>query len=79
MFEPSDLSIDPLTGDIFLLSSVGKTILCLTADGKIKFAYHFTQDLFKQPEGITFTEDGSMLISDEGRKGKANLIRLKRT
>jgi uncharacterized protein YjiK len=77
-FEPSDIGIDPITSDLYILSSVGNSILCLNRSGQIKFAYHLNGDLFKQPEGITFAKDGTMLISDEGRKGKANLIRLKR-
>ena len=77
-FEPSDLCIDPLTGDIFVLSSVGKTILSMKPDGSINFAFHLDPSIFKQPEGITFVKDGSMLISDEGRGGKANLIKIQR-
>jgi uncharacterized protein YjiK len=77
-FEPSDIGIDPITSDVYILSSVGNTILCMSREGKINFAWHINPALFKQPEGITFAKDGTMLISDEGRRGKANLIRLKR-
>ncbi len=78
MFEPSEVGIDPLTNDVYVLSSVGKTILALTYDGKIKFAFHLNPELFKQPEGISFSKDGSMFISDEGKGGKANLIKIRR-
>jgi uncharacterized protein YjiK len=78
MFEPSEVGIDPLTNDVYVLSSVGKTILALTYDGKIKFAFHLNPEIFKQPEGISFSKDGSMFISDEGKGGKANLIKIKR-
>ena len=77
-FDPSELCIDPLTNDIYILSSVGKSILVLSYDGKIKFALHLDKNIFKQPEGLTFSYDGTMYISDEGRGGKANLIKLSR-
>jgi uncharacterized protein YjiK len=77
-FEPSELCIDPFTNDIFILSSVGKTILSMNYNGKINFAFHLNPHLFKQPEGLTFSKDGSMYISDEGKDGKANLIKINR-
>jgi len=78
LFEPSEICIDPLTDDVYLLSSVGKTILALTNDGKIKFAVRLDPEIYKQPEGLAFNSDGSMFISDEGRGGKANLIKINR-
>lgn len=78
LFEPSEICIDPFTNDVYVLSSVGKTLLSMTYDGKINFAIHLDPEIFKQPEGMTFSPDGSMLISDEGKGGKANLIKLHR-
>lgn len=77
-FEPSEVGIDPMTNDIYVLSAVGKTIMAMTTDGKIKFAYSLHPGFFKQPEGIAFSKDGSLYISDEGKGGAANLIKLKR-
>ena len=78
LFEPSEICIDPVTDDVYILSSVGKTFLALTYDGKIKFAVHLNPEIYKQPEGLAFSNDGSMFISDEGRGGKANLIKINR-
>ena len=78
LFEPSEICIDPMTDDVYVLSSVGKTILAITYEGKIKFAVHLDPELYKQPEGLTFSKDGSMYISDEGKGGKANLIKINR-
>jgi uncharacterized protein YjiK len=78
LFEPSEISIDPFNNDVYILSSVGKTILQLDEDGTIISAYHLDPEIYKQPEGLTFSADGNMFISDEGREGKANLIRIKR-
>ena len=78
LFEPSELCIDPITEDVYILSSVGKTILALTSEGKLKFSVHLNPELYKQPEGLTFSKDGTMYISDEGKGGKANLIKISR-
>ena len=78
LFEPSEVGIDPFTNDIYVLSSVGKTIVAMTYTGNIKFAFHLDPQIFKQPEGIAFSNDGSLFISDEGKNSKANLIKLQR-
>lgn len=78
LFEPSELCIDPITEDIYILSSVGKTIMAMTSEGKLKFSVHLNPELYKQPEGLTFSKDGTMYISDEGKGGKANLIKISR-
>jgi uncharacterized protein YjiK len=78
VFEPSEVAIDPVTNDIYILSSVGKSIVCLSYVGIIKFSFHLDSEIYKQPEGIAFDKDGNMVISDEGRGGKANLISISR-
>jgi uncharacterized protein YjiK len=78
VFDPSEVAVDPVTNDVYILSSVGKTMLCLSYDGQIKFSFHLNSEIYKQPEGIAFTSDGNMVISDEGRAGKANLITIGR-
>ncbi len=77
-FDPSDLAIDPFSDDIYLLSAEGKTLLVMTYTGNIKFALRLNPEIYKQPEGIIFSSDGDLFISDEGRGGRANLIRLRR-
>jgi uncharacterized protein YjiK len=73
-FEPSEIAIEPGTGDVYILSSVNKTLLVLSNSGEYKCAVHLNPSLYKQPEGITFSNDGELLISDEGKDKKANLI-----
>jgi hypothetical protein len=53
----------------------------VTADrkGNIKKMYELDPKLFKQPEGITFTPTGDLLISNEAAlTGSANILIFKR-
>jgi hypothetical protein len=47
----------------------------LSPDGKISEILQFKGKEFKQPEGIAFSEDGKLFISNEaGKNGKGNII-----
>jgi len=70
---PSGIAIHPLTGDVFIVSAVGNTLLVLSNKGEIKYAAHLSKRGFKQPEGITFDNNGTLYIANEGQKGKANI------
>ena len=74
LFEPSELAINPISGDIYLLSSAGKKMVVLDVAGNIKCVEKLDPHQFKQPEGIAFTPDGDLYISDEGKEGKANIL-----
>jgi hypothetical protein len=64
-FKPSAGAIHPITGDLFLVSSVNKILVVAANDGKVKDVYQLNPKLFKQPEGLTFTPGGDLLISNE--------------
>lgn len=78
-FEPSEIAIEPGTNDVYILSSVDKTLLVLDHDGNYKCAVRLNPGIFRQPEGLTFSSDGQMIISDEGKEKKANLIFLEQS
>ena len=47
-------------------------------DGKIKASYKLDPKIYKQPEGITFTPNGDLIISNEfGETGTATLLLMK--
>lgn len=75
-FNPSALAVHPLTGDFYVLSSAGKTLLVLRADGTVRHIIKLDKDIFPQPEGMCFDLDGSLFISSEGKGGAALLYRL---
>jgi len=72
-FMPSAVDVHPLTGDWYLLSSVGKLLLVFSAQGELKVGKRLDPKQFAQPEGLCFLPDGTLLISNEGKGGKADI------
>ncbi len=77
-FKPSAIAVDPLTNDVYILSSVGKLIVVLNSNYTIKAVQKLPSSIYAQPEGICFSPNGDLFISNEGKKDKANLYRFKR-
>lgn len=75
IFGPSGVAVHPLTGDIYITSSVGKILVVLHRNGKIKHIIKLKKKVHAQPEGITFAKDGTLYISNEGKDGKAVIHR----
>lgn len=71
-FKPSAAAIHPLTGELYILASVNKALVILDKDHSVKRCYKIDPGLFRQPEGITFTPKGDLIISNEANgKGTA--------
>lgn len=73
-FHPSALAVHPKSGDIYILSSKGKTMMILNSEGKIIALEKLDKKIHTQPEGIVFDKDGTLYISNEGKKGKNGTI-----
>lgn len=70
----SGAAVHPLTGEIYVISAVSKLLLILDKNYSVK-SFHRLGSLFKQPEGITFSSSGTMIISNEAADaGTANLL-----
>ena len=76
-FRPSDVAINPQTGEIYVLEGVHPKLMILDASGAIKTVFELDKDDFAQPEGITFSPDGRLFISNEGHGGTATIVELK--
>lgn len=68
---PSAIAVHPLTGQLFLTSSVGKVLMVLNPDGRIDHLERLSKKLFPQPEGLAFADDGTLYISSEKKKDRA--------
>jgi uncharacterized protein YjiK len=75
IFSPSGIERHPKTGTFFLLTGKGRAIVEISKEGKVLSEESLNDKIHKQPEGITFLPDLTMLISDEGAGGKAKLTR----
>ena len=74
-FSPSGLAVHPITGEIFIISSVGKILMVLDSEGSILHLEKLKKKIHAQPEGICFDIDGTLYISNEGKNGSAKLHR----
>jgi uncharacterized protein YjiK len=73
--KPSAAAINPLTHELYILASVNKLLIITDLRGNVKEVYPLDASIYKQPEGITFTPWGDMLISNEaGESGNANIL-----
>ena len=73
-FKPSGASINPVTGEIYIISSINKLLVVGDRNGTLKEIYHLDPSIFTQPEGITFAPNGNLFISNEGGKTHAAAI-----
>jgi uncharacterized protein YjiK len=64
-FRPSGVAVHPVTGEIYVLAYVQRSLLVFGSDGKPKHITKLKSSLFPQPEGITFAPNGDMYISNE--------------
>lgn len=74
-FQPSGIAVHPISGHIYIISSVGKLLLVVNTKGEIINLTSLNKKLFEQPEGICFLPNGDMFISNEGRSGKGTLLK----
>jgi len=74
-FKPSGIAIHPLTGNIFILGSVGKLMLVLSRKGEILAIIRLSSMLFPQPEGMCFSPDGNLYIANEGAGQEGTILK----
>ena len=74
LFMPSAIAIHPVNKNYYLLSSKNKLLISVDSDSNIIDVVAFSEPLMQQPEGITFSEQGTMYISNEGKSGKPNVL-----
>jgi uncharacterized protein YjiK len=71
---PSGIAVDPRSGERVLVAARQDALVRLTADGDLLQAIILEKKgRHKQAEGIEITQDGRMLIADEGGDGRARL------
>ncbi len=76
-FKPSAAGLNPVTGKLFILASVGKLLVVADKKGKVEEVYKLDPALFNQPEGLTFAPNGDLYISNEGGEGIATILKFR--
>ena len=74
-FKPSAAAIHPITGQLFIISSINKVLVVADKSGVPEKVYKIRPGLYKQPEGLTFSPEGHLIISNESaNSGAANIL-----
>ncbi len=73
LFAPSAIAIHPQTDNIFISSSQGKNIVEFNREGEIISFTELDKKVHEQPEGLAFTPEGKLLISNEGKHSRAKI------
>lgn len=76
VFTTSALAVHPKTQHLYLLSSVNDIIAVLDSNDNLLRVIPLKGKIFIQPEGLAFSPDGKLYVSNEGKKKYANIIRL---
>jgi uncharacterized protein YjiK len=77
-FKPSATAINPVTNELYILSSINHLLIVTDRGGKFKEAFRLDPAIYKQAEGIAFTPAGDMIISNESHEtGLANILIIK--
>jgi uncharacterized protein YjiK len=77
VFNISAITINPDTDELLLLSSINNLVAVLSPDGNLKNVYSLDNKKFKQPEGIAFSTNRKLYISNEsGGRGTGNIIEI---
>ncbi len=72
--QPSAIAFHPIELQYYLLSSTDHWLMVLDQELAPKEFYNLNPTIFKQPEGITFSPDGTLFISNEARGGRPTLL-----
>ncbi len=77
VMNPSDITIDPKTGNYVLISGREKVLVEITPAGSVVSSRELKGN-HPQPEGVAITKDGILIISDEAGGGPAAITLYRR-
>ena len=72
-FDPSAIAVHPSTGDIYILSA-DHVLVVYDKSLNLKEVAKLNKKLFIQPEGITFSPEGTLYLTSEGNGSKGRLF-----
>ena len=69
-FHPSDITVDPSSGNYVLIASQERALVEITPAGALMFSRPLPKDL-QQPEGVAITPDSILIVADEAARRPA--------
>jgi len=76
MLHPSAVAVHPVTKDIYMLSSIEKRLIVLSAAWKVVGEYELDRKRFQQPEGMTFDSESNLYITNEAVEKSPTVIQI---
>lgn len=74
--DPSEIAIHPQSGDIYITDGGKPRLLIMNKQGDITSLIDLDGTEFSQPEGLAFSPDGKLYISNEGSKNAGNILQV---
>ncbi|UZH56079.1 SdiA-regulated domain-containing protein [Salinimicrobium tongyeongense] len=75
-FSPGEIGIHPKTGEYYILDGTRPKLLITDKDGVPKELFMFRSKDFGNPEGLTFSPNGDLYISNEAEDAPANILKI---
>ncbi|MCM4158956.1 hypothetical protein FHG64_01675 [Antarcticibacterium flavum] len=76
VLRPSEINIHPVTGEYYILEGVIPKLLILDPQGNSKRLLVLDREQFPQAEGLTFSPNGDLYISNESNNQKPNILKV---
>lgn len=73
-FTPSAIALHPVSHKLYLISSTDHLLFIFDLQGKPEQVVQLDPKVFNKPEGISFLENGDLLITNEGQHKKPSLL-----
>ncbi len=73
-FKPSAIARRPKDGFVYIVSSVGQTLLVLNTDYEIHDVIRLKSEFGPQPESLIFDDNNGLYIASEGKEQAATLL-----
>ncbi|OEK07479.1 SdiA-regulated domain-containing protein [Roseivirga misakiensis] len=64
-FKPSGVAVHPITREVYIIAAAGQALLVCSPSGEPLHLSKLKSRIFPQPEGIAFSPNGDMFISNE--------------
>jgi len=77
-FQPSGIAVHPFSRNIYIIASIGNLLVVFSREANMLAMIKLRSKYFPQPEGICFSPDGSLYISNEGKDDDANILKFER-